>query len=169
MNAELQPPSLRFNDSTEPPIGDQEPLPAKILALDPGQQGEERIPDNHVGTVTRQSPARRRWQTLGNAVSRRLWRLDSEDLCTAARRRTGLKDYGAPQIEPALSILVKSLEQEADLHPLGRFLMRMHIRDLLGKRLRLSDAWSRQRETFDASRIERPVFIIGMPRTGSTF
>ena len=31
--------------------------------------------------------------------------------------------FGDPPIEPALTILVNSLETEADLHPHGRFLM----------------------------------------------
>ena len=64
--------------------------------------------------------------------------LQSEALCAEARRRTRLEDFGDPPIEPALSILVKSLELEADLHPLGRFLMRIHLRELLETRLRLS-------------------------------
>jgi hypothetical protein len=44
-----------------------------------------------------------------------------------AMRRSGLEDFGDPPIEPALSILVNSLELEADLHPLGRFLLRVHL------------------------------------------
>jgi hypothetical protein len=69
-----------------------------------------------------------RWRTLGDRVSRRLWLLQSQALCAEARHRTGLEDFGVPPIEPALSILVNSLEVEADLHPLGRFFMRVHLR-----------------------------------------
>ena len=69
------------------------------------------------------------WRTLGDRLSRRLWLLQSEALLTEARRRTGLEDFGNPPIEPALLILVNSLELEADLHTLGRFLMRVHLRD----------------------------------------
>ena len=64
---------------------------------------------------------------------------------------------------------MNSLELEADLHPLGRFLMRVHLRELLETRLRLDHAWSGQSEALDASLIQRPVFITGMPRSGSTF
>src|SRR4029077_4386122 len=109
------------------------------------------------------------WRTFGDRLSRRLWLLESEALLTEARRRTGLEDFGNPPIEPALSILVKSLELEADLHPLGRFLMRVHLRELLETRLRLAQAWSRRLEVLKSSGIERPVFITGMPRSGSTF
>jgi hypothetical protein len=95
--------------------------------------------------------------------------LESEALCTQARRRTGLKDFGDPPVEPGLSILVNSLEREADLHPVGRFLMRVHLLDLLETRLRLGQAWRRQLEVPEASVIQGPIFITGMPRSGSTF
>jgi LPS sulfotransferase NodH len=109
------------------------------------------------------------WETLGDNISRQLWLLDSEALCAEARRRTRLDDFGDPPNEPALSILANSLESEADLHPLGRFFMRVHLRELLETRLRLTQAWSGQSEALDAAVIERPVFITGMPRSGSTF
>jgi hypothetical protein len=110
--------------------------------------------------------ARRR---VGDRLSRQLWSLRSGSLCEEARRRTGLRDFGDPPIEPALSILVNSLEIEADLHPLGRFLMRAHLRELLETRLRLTQLWRERSEALDLSRIQRPVFITGMPRSGSTF
>ena len=47
--------------------------------------------------------------------------------------------------------------------------MRAHLRELLETRLRLIQAWSGQAEVLDASVIERPIFITGMPRSGSTF
>ncbi len=108
-------------------------------------------------------------RTLGDRLSRQLWLLQSEALCAEARRRSRLQDFGDPPIEPALSILVNSLELEADLHPLGRFLMRVHLRELLETRLRLAEAWSGQLETLEASVIKQPLFITGMPRSGSTF
>jgi Sulfotransferase family len=67
---------------------------------------------------------------LADGLSRWLWRLQSEALCDSAMRRTGLDDFSEPPIEPALSILVNSLEREASLHPVGRFLMRVHLRQL---------------------------------------
>ena len=57
-------------------------------------------------------------RNMGDRLSRRLWSLQSETLTEGARRRTGLRDFGDPPIEPALSILVNSLEVEANLHPL---------------------------------------------------
>jgi hypothetical protein len=53
---------------------------------------------------------------------RRLWPFDVEALCAKARRTTGLEDFGEP-IERALSVLADSLEREAALHHVGRFLV----------------------------------------------
>ncbi len=108
-------------------------------------------------------------RSLGDRLSRRLWSLESETLCQEAKRRTRLENFGDPPIEPALTILANSLEREADLHPLGRFLMRAHLRELLDTRLRLIQAWSGRMGAIEDSQIQQPVFITGMPRSGSTF
>lgn len=99
----------------------------------------------------------------------RLWPLQAETLCARACRRTGLDDFGDLPLEPALSTLLNSLEEEANLHPLGRFLMYGHLLEILETRLRLIQAWRDQGETLAASPIERPIFITGVPRSGSTF
>jgi Sulfotransferase family len=109
----------------------------------------------------------------GGALSedwdRRPWPFGVEALYAKARRTTGLEDFGAPPIERALFVLADSLEREANLHPLGRFLMRTHLLDLLKTRLRLVEAWRRQPQDGESSPIAQPIFITGMPRSGSTF
>jgi hypothetical protein len=77
-----------------------------------------------------------------------------------------LSAFGEPPLQPALSTLARSLHQEANLHPLGRFLMRAHLKGLLVNRLRLVEEW---RRAAPGGPIERPLFITGMPRSGSTF
>src|SRR5262245_40318231 len=123
--------------------------------------------------VEEQSPrgpaTKHRNKGMADALSRRLWLLDSHKLCARARQRTGLEDFGDPPLEPTLSKLVNSLESEADLHPLGRFLMRGHLLEILETRLRLRKAWQGRTSELAATPITRPVFITGMPRSGSTF
>src|SRR6516162_724356 len=109
------------------------------------------------------------WKAWGDDISRKLWFLDSGALCADARRRTRLEDFGDPPIDQALTVLVKSLELEADLHPLGRLFMRIHLRELLETRLRLTHAWNQRPEALETSLIQRPIFITGIPRSGSTF
>src|SRR5262249_55449979 len=106
--------------------------------------------------------------TFGNNLSRKAWFLNAEELCAEARRRTGLSDFGDPPIEPALSVLVNSLETEANLHPLGRLLIRMHLRGILEARLQLTRQWRDQSRNVEPPPVVRPLFITGMPRSGST-
>jgi len=107
--------------------------------------------------------------TFSDTVSQRLWPLENQALCAEARRRTGLEDFGDPPIGPALSMLVHSLEHEANLHPVGRFLMQSHLRRLLETRLQLTKAWSEHLEALDNAPVRRPIFVTGLPRTASTF
>jgi hypothetical protein len=104
----------------------------------------------------------------GEAIGRKLWPLDAGKLCAAARRRARFADFGDPAVEARLSILVKSLEQEAELRPRGRLLAWVHLRDLLETRLRLERLWQLS-ERADRDPIQPPIFITGMPRSGSTF
>ena len=90
-------------------------------------------------------------------------------MCAQARWRTGLEDFGEPAIEPALSVLVESLNRDARLHPWGRFLIRIHLRSILETRLRLAEFWKGKEKNLRATSISRPIFIVGMPRSGSTF
>ena len=106
---------------------------------------------------------------VGDGLSRRLWPFDAQDLYDKARRMTGLEDFGAPPVERALSVLADSLEREANLSPLGRFLLRTHLLDLLKTRLRLEEVWRSRSRDAASSPIVRPIFITGMPRSGSTF
>ncbi len=113
--------------------------------------------------------ARTTWSGLAASMRRRLAPLEGNALCTAARRRVRLEDFGEPPLEPALSALVSSLEEEAHLHALGRFLMRVHLRTLLETRLELAAAWKGEFQRLAAIPIDKPIFIVGMPRSGSTF
>jgi hypothetical protein len=85
-----------------------------------------------------------------------------------AQARTGLLDFGVPPLEVPLSVLMRSLAEEASLHRLGRFLASVHIRDLLETRLRLVESWKHW-DGLEAEPVQQPIFVTGMPRSGSTF
>ena len=95
-------------------------------------------------------------------------RLAPGSLIDRARKRTGLRNFGPDgPFEDGLSVLCASLEEEAALSPLGRFLMGSMLGSALEVQLRLHDALVR-----DPSILDRPVcaplIVIGMPRTGTT-
>jgi hypothetical protein len=93
--------------------------------------------------------------------------LDAERLLADARRKTKLVDLGTGEVEDKLRILVRSLVREAGLHPFGRATVRDLLVRVLSNRLRIVDMLQRQPEIARVP-IERPVFIIGFPRTGTS-
>jgi hypothetical protein len=101
-------------------------------------------------------------------IIHRIADLDPEGLLSTAVRRTGLDDFGDPPCEEALRILVHSCNSEADLNLLGRFAARQHFLDLLTTRLRLRNFW-RHTPEIPRQTIREPIFITGMPRSGTTF
>lgn len=123
------------------------------------------------GEQQEHAPGKARAKCVSNRprlMMKTLLPLDGPTLCRNAQRRTGLKDFGSPRLEPAISTLVQSLDQEAQLHPLGRFLMRIHLRGLLETRLRLVEA-RKPIDRLPEQRIKKPIFIVGVPRSGSTY
>jgi hypothetical protein len=112
----------------------------------------------------------RAFDALGRALRAAGWpllRLDAEALCAAARRRTGLSDFGDGAFREPLGRLVASLESEARLTPFGRFVARRDLLRLLENRLRWHDTLLRHPE-IGAREVRAPLFVIGLPRTGTS-
>lgn len=85
----------------------------------------------------------------------------------AARAATGLHDFGEGDLEAGLERIVSSLEDEALLNDLGRGVWKGRIHGLLTQRLRVEDWYTRHPE-IDEQEIVAPIFIVGLPRTGTT-
>lgn len=94
--------------------------------------------------------------------------LELEDLLDEARQRAGrLDDLGeGPFLEP-LNRLLESLEQEAHLNMIGRVIARERILGHTVNRLGYVDDRKKFPEVAQ-QQIIKPVFIIGLPRTGTT-
>ena len=94
--------------------------------------------------------------------------LDVDSILAEARQRAGgADDFGHGPFSEPLKLLLGSLEREGRLNGLGRLIARERV---LGHTAnRLSYVADRKRYPDIAQeKIERPVFIIGMPRTGTT-
>ena len=100
-------------------------------------------------------------------VKRRLFPLTSESVIAAARKRAKLTDFGDDHFREPLGVLIESLERDACLHAIGQMSARRQLVDLLSTRLRVHDLLERRREILDAP-VERPIIILGLPRTGTT-
>jgi hypothetical protein len=93
--------------------------------------------------------------------------LHDDALLEKARQRTRLEDFGAPDFRDPLRRLLSSLEHEARLSWLGRILARNEFCAVLANRLRLV----RDRALYPEiaqGHIASPIFVAGLPRTGST-
>lgn len=88
-------------------------------------------------------------------------------LIAAARRATGLHDFGEEPFHEPMRRLLASIESEAHLNPIGRVALRQIIVRWLASRLRLEQACDLHPE-IAASPVHAPVFIAGLQRTGTT-
>jgi hypothetical protein len=89
------------------------------------------------------------------------------DLHASASRITGLTDFGADDYRDGLAVLLESYARDAGLTPLGRTVMRAFLRGALVARLLSQAAWGAHPD-YAAVAIERPIFVTGLPRTGTT-
>lgn len=126
----------------------------------------------------RSSPARRRRPPRGaravNAIARAAARvgmrgpsLDEDAIVEAAESATGYSDFGSVEYVEPMGVLLDSLRREARLTPLGRYFARGMVQHALENRLRLTNDWSAHPEILE-ERIVRPLFVVGLPRTGTT-
>jgi len=109
-----------------------------------------------------------RGSSLLEGAGRHLIRLDVQSLLSLARRRTGLHDFGEPPFLEPLGHLVASIEGEARLSFFGRVAAREDLVTMLMNRLRI-ERDRRRHPDIAAEEIRRPLFITGLPRSGSTF
>ncbi|MDA8428129.1 MAG: sulfotransferase [Geobacteraceae bacterium] len=94
--------------------------------------------------------------------------LAEADLLEQSRRQTGLDDFGDDPFREPLGILLDSCEKDADLNLVGRFCVRSEITRMLSNRLHMVADRKRHPEIL-AEKIQRPLFITGLPRSGTTF
>lgn len=94
--------------------------------------------------------------------------LQSEALMAAASARNGgLSDFGDPSFRPALDRMLQSIRDEAAMTPAGQQMFAHRVLESLSNRLTLEDYCKRHPEIL-AERVERPIVIVGLPRTGTT-
>ena len=90
-----------------------------------------------------------------------------EAMMAAARERTGLTDFGDAPLQAPLEALCRSINDELELHALGRTYLWDQLVGVLSTRLRLEDLWRRHPEILDQP-VGRPIIVIGLPRSGTT-
>ncbi len=96
-----------------------------------------------------------------------LVRLDESSLLSAASKKAGLSDFGDERFREGFGRLLQSFENEGDLSVIGRVIARSNLLELLVNRLEMVEVHKQYPEIAE-EKIRRPIFIIGMPRTGTS-
>lgn len=90
-----------------------------------------------------------------------------EDITAAAMRTTGLTDFGDRDHEEGLDLLLEDYATRAGLTGVGNHRMRGMVKGLLVAKLVAQQGLAAHPASSDVA-IEKPVFIMGLPRSGTT-
>jgi hypothetical protein len=94
--------------------------------------------------------------------------LDAQELVAAALKRARRKAFDDPSFVAPLRRLITSCNSESNLNGLGRHAVKFEIRRSLHNLLEF-ERRERANPALLTRPIARPIFITGMPRSGSTF
>jgi hypothetical protein len=90
-----------------------------------------------------------------------------DDIAEAAVRTTGLDDFGGTEHEEGLRLLCEDLVEHGGLTPEGNYLQRAQVKSALVGRLLSQHGFAEHPSYVDVP-VERPIFVCGLPRTGTT-
>ena len=103
---------------------------------------------------------------LADSLGFQPFRLRSNRILGRARAVSGF-DFRDGMFEDGLERLIRSLQTEARLSPFGKFAMRRALQRSADSRFLVEKAIAEKPSILDEP-IDEPVFIIGMPRSGTT-
>jgi len=93
--------------------------------------------------------------------------LDQDSLIESARRATGLDDFGKDHWREPFACLCRDIDGPAQLTLMGRLMTRSDLLIWLTNRLQVTDLLKQHPEILDQE-IENPMFIVGLPRSGTS-
>ena len=104
---------------------------------------------------------------LGPLLAPRWPSLDPDEIIAAAARKAKSEHFGDLDFRERLPRIVDDVEREADLHWIGRVAVRQSIEMALESRFGVYRYRAEHPEIAGVP-IDKPVFIVGFPRTGTT-
>ena len=94
-------------------------------------------------------------------------RFDTDAVLDQASADTRLDDFGDDNFREPLGVLLLALDTQAERSAMGRVSAHAQVSQLARNRLLVEDVLRAHPEILDVE-IERPIFIVGQPRTGTT-
>lgn len=104
---------------------------------------------------------------VGEWAGTSLGRLDVDDILAESRRQTGLSDWGDERFLTNFRKAVECVQGQTALTPLARVVLRQSFVRAVCNRLWAREWLSRHPLVADR-KVERPIFVLGFPRTGTT-
>ena len=92
---------------------------------------------------------------------------DPDALEAAAISRAGLDDFGSPTYRAGLEQLTAAANGDSRLTLMGALVMREAITNYLHRRLQIVNH-AKEHPELQELKVEKPIFIVGLPRTGTT-
>ncbi|MCV7031032.1 sulfotransferase family protein [Mycobacterium sherrisii] len=91
----------------------------------------------------------------------------ADDVLERASQRTGFGEIDSESWRPGLQLILDDVNNSPAFTPFGRERILNDSIEALGRRLRVHDYIQSHPQVLDAP-IQRPLFVLGMPRTGTT-
>ena len=90
-----------------------------------------------------------------------------DDILALAQKRTGVDEIDSDSWREGLSIIMDEVNSSSAFTPYGRGRILNDATEALGRRLQIHDYVQSHPDVVDAP-VERPLIVLGMPRTGTT-
>lgn len=90
-----------------------------------------------------------------------------EALILAAQEKTGLTEFGVGPWREGLGVLLRAYDEEARFSRAGEARARDDLVHVLAARLKVQEAWRREPGCLGGE-LRQPIFVLGLPRTGTT-
>lgn len=97
----------------------------------------------------------------------RPFQLDAKKMLTKVRKKANFKGNLPPQVLTGLEKLIASINQEANVNTFGALALKSVLERSLYNRFKVEQELAKN-PSLEQVPIKRPIFIIGMPRTGTT-
>ncbi len=116
----------------------------------------------------RESAIVRLWNGVARLATDAAPELSLSAMLETVRKRTGATFPAAAPHLQALDRLIASVNETGRLHPFGALYVRTLFTDLLSARANLTKFWQNNPAVLN-ERIGRPLVVLGLPRSGTTF
>jgi len=102
-----------------------------------------------------------------NALGMDPFKLDADSIIKKTRKKAGFSDELPGQVNVGLRKMINSIDKESSPNPFGRLAVKSLMERTLYGRFKVEQVLSLNPE-IEQAEIKQPIFIIGMPRTGTS-